>query len=611
MKTKNEKIPNPKEIEKEIAAFLNRRYGDQVKMMSPLTMVQTDLSEADDVDPKKKGRIDFDMKPEEMIAYLDQYVIRQDAAKQVLATKICTHFNRIRYWEDSRGRLPEITGGIKNNVLMIGPTGVGKTYIIKLIAKRIGVPFVKGDATKFSETGYVGGDVEDLVRDLMRESDNNIEIAQYGIIYIDEIDKIASSRNLIGPDVSRTGVQRALLKPMEETDVELKVPHDPISMIQEVEQFRKTGKRERRSINTKNILFIMSGAFSELPEIVKKRTTSQSIGFGAQMSAPPSTPETLKLLKAEDLVEYGFESEFVGRLPVKSVFEKLEEPDLLHILQNPNNPVILSKKLDFATYGIDIQFSQDALERLARMAAKENTGARGLVSVIEQSLIPFETRLPSTNIRHFPVTASVIHYPAQTLKKWLSVPDDPERKEMFDAIAAENKDIIQAYLNDNRKNLTAQYGLPLSSDRIEWIAEYYCANVVEIQTAVKKIKAYYDEIKKCELAFYNKNDINIVLEEDAVDHFIGQMAEKTKDAGQIYEKLTTDFEYGLRLIQEKIGRNRYFISKAALLDPESFLNELIRNEFNKTDIAPPAGTTDTNPVDAASSPSDAPTGIKK
>ncbi len=611
MKTKNEKIPNPKEIEKEIASFLTRRYGDHVKLMSPLTMVQADISEMDTAGPKKENRIDFDMKPEEMIAYLDQYVIRQDAAKQILATKICTHFNRIRYQKDSGGQVPEITGGIKNNVLMIGPTGVGKTYIIKLIAKRIGVPFIKGDATKFSETGYVGGDVEDLVRDLMRESDNNIEMAQYGIIYIDEIDKIASSRNLIGPDVSRTGVQRALLKPMEETDVELKVPHDPISMIQEVEQFRKTGKRERRSINTKNILFIMSGAFSELPEIIKKRTTSQSIGFGAQMSTAQSKSDVMKLVKAEDLVEYGFESEFVGRLPVKSVFEKLEEADLLHILQNPNNPVILSKKLDFATYGINIKFSLDALELLARQAALENTGARGLVSVIEQALIPFETRLPSTGIRHFPVTASVIRDREKTLQKWLSNPDDPERLETFEAIAAENKDAIRMYLTDNRKNLTTQYGLPLSSDRIARIADYYCTNVMEIGTAVKKIKSYYEDIKKCELAFYNKNDINIVLEEDAVDYFIDRMAKEIMDADRIYKKLTTDFEYGLRLIQEKIGRNRYFISKTALLDPESFLNELIRNEFNKKDIAPPAGSTDTNPVDPTSLPSDAPAGIKK
>lgn len=611
MKTINEKIPNPKEIEKEIAEFLSRRYGDQVKMMSPLTMVQADESEVDGLHAKKESRIDFDMKPEEMIDYLDQYVIRQDNAKQILATKICTHFNRIRYQKDSGGKIPEITGGIKNNVLMIGPTGVGKTYIIKLIAKRIGVPFVKGDATKFSETGYVGGDVDDLVRDLVREADNDIELAQYGIIYIDEIDKIASSREQIGPDVSRTGVQRALLKPMEETDIELKVPHDPISMIQEVEQFRKTGKRERRTINTKNILFIMSGAFSDLNDIIKKRTTTQRIGFGGQMSADPLKSELLKCVKAEDLVEFGFESEFVGRLPVKSVFDKLDEADLLNILQNPNNPVILSKKLDFATYGIDIRFSKDALENLAHQAALENTGARGLVSVIEHALIPFETQLPSSDIRHFPVTAFVIRDAAETLRQWLSDTDDKKRLKIFEDIVAENKESIRQYLFDNRKNLTVQYGLSLSADRIERIADYYCANIVEVRTAVKKIKSYYDEIKKCELAFYNKNDINIVLEEDAVDHFIASMAEGKMDAGRIYEKLTTDFEYGLRLIREKAGRTRYFISKAALMDAESFLDELIRSEFNRQNLVPPNGPMDTDAIDQAPLPSDAPAGIEK
>ena len=154
---------------------------------------------------------------------------------------------------------------------MIGPTGVGKTYLIKLIAKKLGVPFVKGDATKFSETGYVGGDVEDLVRDLVYEANEDIELAQYGIIYIDEVDKIASSHNLIGPDVSRTGVQRALLKPMEEAEIDLRVPHDPISQLQAIERFRKTGKKEKRTVNTKNILFIVSGAFNHLDEIIRKR----------------------------------------------------------------------------------------------------------------------------------------------------------------------------------------------------------------------------------------------------------------------------------------------------------------------------------------------------
>ncbi|MDA8404634.1 MAG: AAA family ATPase, partial [Desulfobacteraceae bacterium] len=419
MKSYNEKIPNPAEIEKEIGEFLSKKYGDQVKMISPVLMPQPDRTETDAFAAPKKKALHFDYKPEDLIAYLDQYIIKQDMAKQVLATKVCTHFNRIQYQQTAKEDPLNLSGGIKNNVLMIGPTGVGKTYIIKLIAKRIGVPFVKGDATKFSETGYVGGDVEDLVRDLVRESDNDIELAECGIIYIDEIDKIASSHNLIGADISRTGVQRALLKPMEDTDVELKVPHDPISMIQEVEQFRKTGKRERRAINTKNILFIMSGAFSGLDEIIKKRTTSRGIGFGSPAQSHKTASDIFKQVKSEDLISYGFESEFVGRLPVKALFEGLSQEDLLKILQTPNNPVLLNKKLDFATYGIDIRFSNDALALLAQKAHEENTGARGLVSVIEQVLIPFETRLPSTKIKQFPVTVSVITHPETMLNQWL------------------------------------------------------------------------------------------------------------------------------------------------------------------------------------------------
>jgi ATP-dependent protease Clp ATPase subunit len=152
-----------------------------------------------------KKKIHFDLKPEELEAFLNDYIIRQDEAKEILATKICTHFNRIKFKNDQRTDRYEEVGHIKNNILMVGPTGVGKTYLIKLIAKKIGVSFVKGDATKFSETGYVGGDVEDLVRDLVYEANGDIELAQYGIIYVDEIDKIASSNNIIGPDVSRTG----------------------------------------------------------------------------------------------------------------------------------------------------------------------------------------------------------------------------------------------------------------------------------------------------------------------------------------------------------------------------------------------------------------------
>jgi len=583
MKENNEKIPNPREIEKEISDFLNRKYGDQVKIVSPIVMPQEEDSGDTDESGKTGHAIDFDLKPEELIRYLDQYVIRQETAKQILATKICTHFNRIRYQRRDNNRQEETTGGIKNNVLMIGPTGVGKTYMIKLIANKLGVPFVKGDATKFSETGYVGGDVDDLVRDLVRESDNDIELAQYGIIYIDEIDKIASSKNLVGADVSRTGVQRALLKPMEETEVELKVPHDPISMIQEVEQFRKTGKRERKSVNTRNILFIMSGAFSELPEIVKKRTTDQSIGFGARRHERQKPADIMKQSRAEDLIEFGFESEFVGRLPVKAVFEELGAKDLHDILKNPNNPVILNKRLDFATYGIDIKFSDEALANLAEQAETENTGARGLVSVIERILIPFETHLPSTNIKRFPVTIDVIQNPEATLEKWLNGGESEKRLSDFDSVNQQTKSYIQSYLQENRSSLTRQYGVPLSPYRIERVAEYYCNNVTEIGHAVESIKSYYDRIKKIEIEFYNRHEINIVLEEDGVDWILEKLIEGSEGIRSIDNKLSDDFEYGLKLIREKTGRNRFFISRYALENPETFLNQLVKTEFNKMD----------------------------
>jgi len=190
----------------------------------------------------------------------------------------------------------------------------------------------------------VGGDVEDLVRELLVEAGEDIELAQHGIIYVDEIDKIASSQSFIGPDVSRTGVQRALLKPMEETEVDLKVTHDPISQLQAIEHYRKTGKREKRTINTRNILFIMSGAFNELAPIVKKRLQKQGIGFGAEIPSKGDDFRFVKHVRAEDLISYGFESEFVGRLPVVAVLEPLEVEDLHEVLKIPTIRSCLAKR---------------------------------------------------------------------------------------------------------------------------------------------------------------------------------------------------------------------------------------------------------------------------
>jgi ATP-dependent Clp protease ATP-binding subunit ClpX len=586
MKEHNDKLPDPKEIEKEIGDFLTKKFGGSVKMVTPLALPQKASTEKDETSAKKVKKINFDLKPEDMISYLDQYIVKQERAKAILSTKICTHFNRIKRAEMASDGADDMVGRIKNNILMFGPTGVGKTYIIKLIAQKINVPFVKGDATKFSETGYVGGDVEDLVRDLVREADGDIELAQYGIIYIDEIDKIASSRHVIGVDVSRSGVQRALLKPMEETDVDLKVPHDPISMIQEIERFRKTGKREKRSVNTGNILFIMSGAFGDLAQIVKKRIAAQGIGFGATLKTPEENNEIMNQAKAEDLIEFGFESEFVGRLPVRAVFERLTENDLFEILQNPSNPIILGKKLDFAAYGIDIKFEDSSLRILAKNAFQENTGARGLVSAIEKALLVFEKKLPSSPIKKFPVTGTAVEDPEGMLKKMLALSNFDELNETYEKLFLEEKEYIKTYLNANKKNLAEKYGLTLTVSRIDIVASYYANHMMDIEKAIKKIKTFYDDIKKIELYFFKNHDINIVMEDDAVDFIIDKFEKSTHDLGELYEKLSVDFEYGLKLVREKTGKHRFFITKDALINSEDFISNLIRDDLSMPDVKP-------------------------
>ncbi len=577
MKKRNEKMPNPGEIEKEIGEFLVKKFGGNVKIVSPMVLSQKLAVENAKKTPKRDKKINFNLKPEDLVSHLDQYIVKQANAKAVLSTKICTHFNRIKQAAASPDNGNELTGSIKNNILMVGPTGVGKTYMIKLIAKKIGVPFVKGDATKFSETGYVGGDVEDLIRNLVSEVDDDIKLAQYGIVYIDEIDKIAGSRNLAGADISRTGVQRALLKPMEETDVDLKVPHDPISMIQEIEHFRKTGKRNKRSVNTKNILFIMSGAFSDLPEIIRKRIKDKGIGFGANITSFKEQIDTLKHVMSEDLIEFGFESEFIGRLPIKAVFERLTEDDLFNILKNPNNSIILGKKLDFAAYGIDIKFEDKALRVLARNAFKENTGARGLVSATEKALLFFENKLPSSDIKRFSVTVSAIENPEKSFEMFAAPSNDKKLNETFEKLLCKEKEFIKEYIKSNKKKLNKKYKLNLTPSRIGMLASFYCEHMMDIENVIKKIKSYYDKIKKIELYFFKNHDINIVIEDDACDFLVEKFVSSDINLKGFYKQLTTDFENGLKLIQEKTGKNRFFITKQALIEPEFFINGLMEN----------------------------------
>ncbi|HPB81518.1 MAG TPA: AAA family ATPase [Spirochaetota bacterium] len=366
----------------------------------------------------ERSEMNFNIKPEELESYLNKYVIGQSDAIEVIATKVCTHFNRMKI-ETRLTEEERIIGNIKSNILLIGPTGVGKTYIVKLIAKKIGVPFIKADATKFSETGYVGGDVEDLVRDLVHEADGDIAKAEYGIIYLDEIDKIAASGQLNGPDVSRSGVQRNLLKLMEEAEVDLKTPHDLASQVEAAMEAQRTGKVKRQKINTRNILFIVSGAFGGLNDIIKKRLNMQSIGFEKTASVAADMQDLLKKAKTEDLMNYGFESEFVGRLPVYVVLNELDVEGLYKILKNKFSSVVMGKKLDFRAYDIDLSFTDEALRILAEKAHAEKTGARGLLSVFEKTLIKFEKTLPSTEIKKLEVNRELIDSPDAVLKKLL------------------------------------------------------------------------------------------------------------------------------------------------------------------------------------------------
>ncbi len=572
-------FPDHKELEKELSEYLQKKYGGRVKIISPLVFPKTDKTD-EDIEKENDSLPKFDLLPEELEAYLKSYVVKQDKAISVLATKICTHFNRIKYAKSNKKGIPKV-GIIKNNVLMIGPTGVGKTYIVKLIAQKLGVPFVKGDATKFSETGYVGGDVEDLVRDLVHEAGDNIELAENGIIYIDEIDKIASSKDIIGHDVSRTGVQRALLKPMEETEVDLRVPHDPVSQLQAIEYYRKTGKKPRRVVNTKNILFIVSGAFNGLADIIKKRLQKQGIGFEAEISSKNTSWDILKHVTPQDLVEFGFESEFVGRLPVIVVLDELTRDDLVEILKNPNTPVVLSKRIDFRAYGIDIEFEDEALERIADIAAEQKTRARGLVSAMEKVLIPFEKKLPSTEVKRFVVTPEVVQDPEGELERFLKDPEDIEFLERFNRARSNRIAQVKEYVKKSLEEFKLKKDIPIYEERIDLIVSIYFEELVDINTSFEIFYEMYDKIKKQERELQESIDVGIGFDDSAIDEIIKKAIQTGKKPDEIAFQVVKGLEYGLKLVRERSGIQYFLLNRDAVIDMDGYINSLIKKYYRQ------------------------------
>jgi ATP-dependent Clp protease ATP-binding subunit ClpX len=514
-------FPSPEELKAKITEFMKSNFGDRV---SVATFTQPEPAEAPtDEKPVESDsdEFEFNFLPRDIKAHLDRFVIKQDEAKKVLSIAVCDHYNHakfLRQLEKENPKRAEETEYAKQNVILVGPTGVGKTYLIKHIADLIKVPFVKADATKFSETGYVGGDVEDLVRELVHKANGNVNLAQFGIIYIDEIDKIASTGNLIGRDVSGRGVQTTLLKLMEETEVPVRSMNDIQAQLQAAFEFQKRGKAKRETINTRHILFVVSGAFEKLKEQVARRVRQGRIGFSAQ-PVQVMDNELFQHVTTHDFVEYGFEPEFIGRLPVRVVCEDLDADDLFKIMKFSEGSLLRQYERAFRAYGIEISFEDEALRLIAEEASKEKTGARGLLTVFEKLFRDYKYYLAGSGLSQMRVTVDLVREPKRVLERLMA---EGQRQEA----------------------VTLEGGARQFADK-----------------------------------FKAEHGIEIVFDEAAVRRLLQRAQRERMKMEELCAHLFKDFQFGLSLISKNTGQRKFVLDAAAVDAPDKFLSELVVQSY--------------------------------
>ncbi|MGZ5019697.1 MAG: AAA family ATPase [Chthoniobacterales bacterium] len=496
---------------------MKTNFGDKVSFA---TFTQPDMAsgEAEAKPPKTtEDEFVFNFLPRDIKAHLDRFLIKQDEAKKVLSIAVCDHYNHVNYvrrLEKEDAKRAEETEYAKQNVILVGPTGVGKTYLIKHIAELIKVPFVKADATKFSETGYVGGDVEDLVRELVQKADGDVGLAQFGIIYIDELDKIAAASNLHGRDVSGRGVQTTLLKLMEETEVPVRSANDIQSQLQAAFEFQRRGKTKRETISTRHILFVVSGAFDRLKQQVSRRMAQAQIGFSAG-PRPVMDNELFQYVTTQDFIEYGFEPEFIGRLPVRVVCEELSAEDLYKIMKFSEGSILRQYERAFRAYGIEISFEDEALRIMAEEAAKEKTGARGLLTVWEKLFRDYKYHLAGSSLTQLRVSTELVREPRRVL----------------DRLMAEGHKQEEAALVQSARN-------------------------------------FADHFKR-------EHGLELILEDEALRRLVERAQAERMTMAELCAHLFKDYQFGLSLVHKNTGQSSFSLPRAAIDAPDKFLSELV------------------------------------